>query len=151
MLYIASDHAGYKLKQELIEIFKTFSLDAKDLGPFIENPDDDYPDFAYELSKIVVKESAKGILICRSGIGMSIAANKVKGIYAALCETNEEAIKSREHNNSNVLVLNDNDKDANQIFNDLVKPWLDTEFASDEERHVRRIEKIKAIEEMTMK
>lgn len=151
MLYIASDHAGFKLKQGLQEIFNTFELEFKDLGPFQEDPQDDYPDFAYLLSKNVVKESSKGILICRSGIGMSIAANKVKGIYAALCESTNDAIKSREHNNSNVLVLNDFDKDASYVYNEIVKPWLETEFDKNEERHVRRIEKIKAIEEMTMK
>ncbi|MEI6886626.1 MAG: RpiB/LacA/LacB family sugar-phosphate isomerase [bacterium] len=151
MVYIASDHAGFKLKQELVEVFKKLEIEYKDLGPFSFDPLDDYPDFAYELSKTVVKESSKGILICKSGIGMSICANKVRGIYAALCETNLEAIKSREHNNSNVLVLNDNDNDSLIVYNDLVKPWLETEFASNEERHVRRIEKIKAIEEMGMK
>lgn len=150
MLYIASDHAGYKLKEELVNQLKNLNVEVVDLGPFIEDKGDDYPDFAYVLSKKVAQENAKGILICKSGIGMSIAANKVKGVYAALCKNTQDAISAKEHNHSNVLVLDDNDEIVIEVYEKIVKPWLDTEF-SNEERHLRRIEKIKAIEEISMK
>lgn len=150
MLYIASDHAGFKLKNELSELLKNFGYEVSDLGAFVEDPGDDYPDFAYILAKKVAEENARGILICKSGVGMTISANKLKGVYAALCKTTNEAIKSREHNNTNVLVLDDEGLLAIEVYDKVVKPWLETKF-NNEERHLRRIEKIKAIEEITMK
>ena len=81
MIFIASDHGGWKLKAEIIEWLKQKKIKAKDLGPMVLKQDDDYPDFAFPLVKQVARAKKNiGILICRSGIGMSIAANKVKGI-----------------------------------------------------------------------
>jgi len=138
MIYIASDHAGFKLKEKLIKKF-----DMKNLSPdYIKG--DDYPDYVKELSKKVLKTRGKGILICGTGIGMSIAANKVPGIRAALCFNALSAKHSRESNDANVLVLSGwmtKEKDAEKI----VKVWLKTKFGG-KKRNIRRINKIKKIE-----
>ena len=101
-ILIASDHAGYKLKKILIE-----ELEGKfdDLGPFSEDSVD-YPDYARKLSKkIDLKKDLLGVLICGSGIGMSMVANRFKNVRAALCMNNKMSILARQHNNANILVL----------------------------------------------
>lgn len=136
-IYIASDHAGFELKSKLIELFSDY--DFIDLGPDSNNSVD-YPDYAQAVSKAVLGDTAsKGILLCGSGIGMSIAANRFNGIRAALCMNPELAALSRKHNNSNILVLA-----ARFISEDeakkIIQAWLDTDFEGD--RHLKRIEKI---------
>ena len=103
-ILIASDHAGFKLKKILIEQFQSkFKFD--DLGPFSENSVD-YPDYAKKLSKrIDLNNDLKGVLICGSGIGMSMVANKFKNVRAALCMNNKMSKLARQHNNANILVL----------------------------------------------
>ena len=137
-IYIASDHAGFKLKERLKK-----KIEMEDLSPyFLEG--DDYPDYVRELCNKVLKTNGRGILICGTGIGMSIAANKIHGIRAALCWNTKTAKHSRESNDTNVLVLSGwmtKGKEALEI----VKVWLKTRFEG-EERHVRRINKIKKIE-----
>lgn len=105
MIYIASDHRGYEVKEKIKEYLREKGLDVKDIGPYDYNKEDDYPDFAFMLGEAVVKGKGRGIIICGTGIGMSIAANKVKGIRAAKVDNIEEAKLSREHNDANVLVL----------------------------------------------
>jgi ribose 5-phosphate isomerase B len=104
----------------------------------------DYPEFAFKVAeRVAADEADRGVLVCASGIGMSIAANKVKGIRAALCRTIEDARMTREHNDSNVLTLSEHsaeDPDLEQ----LVTTWLETEFQG--ERHKRRIDTIHAYE-----
>lgn len=136
-VYIASDHAGFKLKEKLKK-----KIEMEDLSSdFVKG--DDYPDYAKELSKKVLKTKGRGILICGTGIGMSIAANKIPGIRAALCWNVKAAKYSREHNDTNVLVLPGrmlNEKEALKI----VRVWLKGKFGGG--RHARRINKIKKIE-----
>ena len=101
---IASDHAGFKLKRILIEEFQG-EIKFEDLGPFSENSVD-YPDYARKLSKkIDLKKDQIGVLICGSGIGMSMVANRFKNVRAALCMNNKMSILARQHNNANILVL----------------------------------------------
>ena len=103
-ILIASDHAGYKLKKILIEELEG-EIKFEDLGPFSENSVD-YPDYAKKLSKkIDLKNDLVGVLICGSGIGMSIVANRFKNVRAALCMNNKMSILARQHNNANILVL----------------------------------------------
>ena len=101
---IASDHAGFKLKKILIEELQG-EIKFEDLGPFSENSVD-YPDYAIKLSKkINFKKDMFGVLICGSGIGMSMVANRFKNVRAALCMNNKMSILARQHNNANILVL----------------------------------------------
>ena len=101
---IASDHAGYKLKKILIKKLNV-EIKFEDLGPFSENSVD-YPDYAKKLSKkIDLKNDLVGVLICGSGIGMSMVANRFKNVRAALCMNNKMSILARQHNNANILVL----------------------------------------------
>ena len=103
-ILIASDHAGYKLKKILIEELQG-EIKFEDLGPFSENSVD-YPDYARKLSKkIDLKKDLIGVLICGSGIGMSMVANRFKNVRAALCMNNKMSMLARQHNNANVLVL----------------------------------------------
>ena len=103
-ILIASDHAGYKLKKMLIEELQG-EIKFEDLGPFSENSVD-YPDYAKKLSKkIDLKNDLFGVLICGSGIGMSMVANRFKNVRAALCMNNKMSILARQHNNANILVL----------------------------------------------
>ena len=113
-----------------------------DLGSHSEDPVD-YPDIASKMGELFMKERVKtGILVCGSGIGISIAANKVKGIRAALCFTKEHAEMSRRHNDSNILALGARMKGGDKIL-DIVNIWLETKFEGD--RHQRRIERIEMI------
>lgn len=140
-LFLAADHGGFNLKSELMA--RLADLSPVDLGAFTHDSSDDYPQFAFELAKQVVQyPTARGVLICRSGIGMSIAANKVKGAYAALCHTVAQAAKAREHNDANILVL-----DADYEHDDheqVIRTFLSTPFAG--ERHERRVAQIKSYE-----
>lgn len=145
MIFIASDHGGWKLKAEIIKWLKQKKIKVKDLGPMVLKQDDDYPDFALPLAKQVARAKKNvGILSCRSGIGMTIAANKVKGIKAGLCTFVSQAISARAHNNCNVLVL-PADFVAEEKSVKIISAFLQAEF-SGEERHIRRLEKIEKYE-----
>ncbi len=142
-IYIGSDHAGFQLKEAL----KLFLADSghivEDLGNLEYDSKDDYPDFALKVA-LNSRKQGKGVLICGSGQGMCIAANKVKGIRAVLVRDVHEAGMTRLHNDSNVICLSGyklSAEDAKCILG----VWLNTEF-SGEERHSRRIEKIRRIE-----
>lgn len=136
--FIAADHRGYALKEFLKENFALI-----DLGTFTCEKKVDYPDYAKKLSKLVLKEKSRGILICSTGIGMSIAANRNKGIRAALCHTVKDAELSRSHNDANVLVLSgESTKPADAVK--IAKKFFETKF-SNEERHKRRIRKLDKI------
>jgi ribose 5-phosphate isomerase B len=136
---IASDHAGYELKNKVKSYLEQQSLSVDDFGTF-KNDSVDYPDYGILAARAVAQDkSEKGILICASGIGMSIVANKVNGIRAALCVTEDMAKLSRSHNNSNILVLGG--KMINhQYALKIIDVWLNTPF--DGGRHFRRINKI---------
>lgn len=140
IVFLASDHNGVILKKKIKEYLLLVDLDPVDLGPFCDVKKVDYVDYANQLSHIVCDmDSSRGILICGTGVGMSIAANRFGGVRAALVHNLDTAPKCREHNNSNVLCLGSwttSEKDNFKIL-DL---WLSTEFGQG--RHVRRVEKL---------
>ncbi len=137
---VASDHGGLELKAALVAWLEERGHKVVDLGPYKLAPEDDYTDFAVALSKAFLRDEIEcGVLICRSGIGMSIAANRFHGIRAALALTPERARKSRDHNNSNVLVSG-GDGMSNKDFLAVVEAWLSTPY-SQAERHTRRLVK----------
>lgn len=134
---VGADHGGFEYKEEIVELLKKSGYEVKDFGTYSKESCD-YPVFAKEVAnKVADKEFDRGILICGTGIGMSIAANKVKGIRAALCSDTFSAKATREHNDSNILCLGARVIDS-KLACDIVKIWLNTPF-SDEERHIRRI------------
>ena len=137
-IFIASDHAGYNLKNSII---LKFSKKQKiiDLGPNLKTSVD-YPDFAKKLSKKVNSNKRSfGILICGSGMGMSIAANKTKNIRAALCYSKKNTKLSRLHNNANIITLGERLINRNKAFS-LIKIFLSTKFEGG--RHLRRVNKM---------
>ena len=142
VLYIASDHQGYALKQKLL----TWGIDDGhsiiDLGP--DSPDAvDYPDFLQPLvMRLKEAPKSRGILICGTGIGMSIGANRFPWIRAALCRSADDVQSAREHNNANVLCLG-RDLSDDRVMT-MVRVFLSTDF-SVEERHSRRVQKISAV------
>jgi ribose 5-phosphate isomerase B len=137
---IASDHAGYELKQKLVEQLKTLGYTPDDMGPHAPTPGDDYPDYAHPLATRVQNGDVKrGILLCGSGVGMDIAANRHPHVRAALAWEPEIGELSRRHNNSNVLVLPARFMSEDTAVETL-KRWLATEFEGG--RHERRVEKI---------
>ncbi len=139
ILAIATDHAGYDFKEELAAFLKNEGHAVQDLGAFNREPSD-YPDYAASLGKYVAEGKARfGILICGSGIGMSIAANKVHGVRAALCHDLYTARMSRSHNDANVLVLPSRLL-ALAISEEMTQLFLKTAFEGG--RHARRVDKI---------
>jgi len=143
MIAIGSDHAGFELKEKIKKYLEQLGHEYKDFGTH-NNESVDYPDYALKVAESVMKkESDKGILICGSGIGMCMSANKVPGIRAALCYNTETARLSREHNDANILTIGARLTDE-RIAKEIVNVWLKTEFAG--ERHARRVNKIKDIE-----
>jgi len=144
MIYIGADHAGFQLKETIKEYLSQLGHEHKDLGNHIEDNNDDYPDFGIAVAQKVAEENAKGILICGTGMGMCIVANKIKGIRAVLCYNEYMAEQARTHNDSNILCLAGRAVDT-ELAKGIVKAWLGTKF-SGEDRHLRRINKIKALE-----
>jgi ribose 5-phosphate isomerase B len=145
MLYISSDHGGFELKEELKKFFTTMNIKFTDLGPATLTYDDDYPAYAITLAKKVSrKPTEKGILICRNGIGVCIAANKVKGVRAATISSLDVAGSSRTDDDTNVLCLGQDTMNVSQAEN-IVRTWLGTPF-SKLARHKRRLEQIKKFE-----
>ena len=137
-IYIASDHAGFKLKNNILS---KFSKNKKiiDLGPN-SSISVDYPDYAKKLSKKIASDkSSFGILICGSGMGMAITANKIKNVRAALCYSNKNTKLSRLHNNANIITLGERLISKNKAIN-LIKIFLSTKFEGG--RHLRRIKKM---------
>ncbi len=138
---VASDHGAKDKKDLIAEMLKGLNYAVTDFGPYVLDPEDDYSDFAAKLCLALRGGDIDcGILFCRSGVGMSIIANRFPGIRAALCEGALKATKSREHNCSNVLVAGTDALTAEQL-QEIVKAWLATPY-SKEARHTRRLEKI---------
>jgi len=142
-IVIGSDHAGLELKEEIKSLLETGGYEITDVGT--NSPASvDYPDFGFEAARLVASGAVdRGILVCGTGIGMSIAANKVKGIRAALIHDLYTAIQSRKHNDANVLVLGGR-VTGRGLAEEIVKVWLSTEFEGG--RHLGRIKKIEAFE-----
>ena len=143
-LVIGSDHAGFQLKVSIDDFLRSLGHDVLDVGAFNENPSD-YPDFAEAVGRAVVdKKAERGVLICGSGVGASVAANKIPGVRAGMCHDTYSAHQGVEHDDINVLVLGSRVVGV-MLAQDLVKAFLGAKFTN-EERHVRRLAKVKAIE-----
>jgi ribose 5-phosphate isomerase B len=143
-LVIGSDHAGFQLKVAIGEFLKVQGYEVLDVGAFDEKPSD-YPDFAEKVGAAVLDgRGERGILICGSGVGVSVAANKIPGIRAGMCHDTYSAHQGVEHDEINVLVLGSRVIGV-ELAKDLVKSFLGAKFTN-EERHLRRLGKVKAIE-----
>ncbi len=144
-LYIASDHGGYQLKKRLIRYCENeLEIKIEDMGPFEHDPLDDFPDFIFPTAKKAVETNGRAIMICGSGIGACISANKVEGMHAGLGYNIEVAGLMREHNNTNGLCL------AGRVLSEdhamaIVKKWLETKF-SGVDKYARRNQKISDLE-----
>jgi ribose 5-phosphate isomerase B len=145
MVAVAADHAGYALKQELIPSLRSLGHAVEDLG--IHSPEPvDYPDVAEWVARAVLAGAVeRGVLICGSGVGASVAANKVPGIRAGLCHDTYSAHQGVEHDDMNILVLGARVIGL-ELARELVRAFLEARFTH-EERHERRLGKIKALEE----
>jgi len=144
MIYLGADHAGFYLKEELKKYLKELGHEYEDLGNKGMDPEDDYSDFAIKVAEKVTGTDNLGILVCATGSGMCIAANKVKGIKASVVWNDFTALQAREHNNADIICLAGKVLDTETAKN-IVHLWLDAEFTK-EERHIRRLAKIENIE-----
>jgi ribose 5-phosphate isomerase B len=143
-IVIGADHAGFQLKNAVGDLLRSLGHAVVDVGAFNENPSD-YPDFAVLVGNAILEgKGERGILICGSGVGVSVAANKIKGIRAAVCHDTYSAHQGVEHDDMNVLVLGSRVIGA-KLAEDLVKAYLGANFTN-EERHKRRLAKVAAIE-----
>jgi ribose 5-phosphate isomerase B len=144
MLVVGSDHAGFALKQELAEALRKAGHGVLDVGAHTTEPSD-YPDFAEAVGKAIIDGRAeRGVLICGSGVGASVAANKLPGIRAAICHDGYSAHQGVEHDDMNVLVLGGRIIGP-ALAHELVRAFVAARFSA-EERHMRRLEKVKLIE-----
>ncbi|MGD2080853.1 MAG: ribose 5-phosphate isomerase B [Nitrospirota bacterium] len=141
---IGSDHAGLALKGEMVSLLREMGSDVTDMGT--DTPESvDYPDFGDKVSSAVSKgEVDRGVLICGTGIGMSIVANKHRNVRAALCSEPFSARMSRLHNDANVLVLGGRVV-GSELAKDIARVWMETPFEGG--RHLRRLQKISSMEE----
>ncbi len=137
--FIGTDHAGFAVKPFVIEYLEKRGIEVEDLGTY-SSESVDYPDFAHKVAEAVLaNEGTKGILICGSGIGMSLAANKHKGIRAALCHDHYTAKMARLHNDANILCFGERIVGIG-VIESMLEAWLETEFEGG--RHERRVKKI---------
>lgn len=143
-VYIGADHRGYDFKSRIAEILRGQGHEVIDLGSYNSDESCDYPRIADKVAReVAAKRNGRGVLVCMSGIGQAIAANKVPGAYAALCHNVESAELSRRHNNANILVLGAkfvNTEDLSKIL----ETWIKTPFEGG--RHRRRIHQIQKME-----
>lgn len=140
---LGCDHRGFKLKEVIMGLLQELGHSYHDFGCYSADPVD-YPDFAEKVGEAVASgDSDQGILVCSSGIGMSIAANKVKGIRAALCHNTFTAQRARQHNDANILCLGGDDVEVKAAL-EITKTYLRTDFEGG--RHTSRVNKIAALE-----
>lgn len=145
-LVIASDHAGFPLKEEVRAYLAKGGYEVVDLGAFRVEPLDDYPDYAERVGEAIKRgEAQRGILICGSGVGVCVAANKIPGIRAGMCHDTYSAHQGVEHDDMNVIVLGARIVGASLAY-ELVDAFLKAQFIAKEERFVRRYKKVMAIE-----
>ncbi len=143
-IFIGSDHRGFQLKKKALGVLKDLGHEVVDVGTDTEDTACDYPLIAYKVATAIRHiPGSRGILLCMSGLGQSIAANKVPGVYAALVYNREAALLSRQHNDSNVLVMGSKFVDESNML-EIIKIWLSTAFEGG--RHLRRKEQIQDIE-----
>jgi len=144
-VFIGSDHAGFKLKEIIKKYLDRCGYEVEDLGNHYLDQNDDYPDFAKKVALAVAKGKGLGILICDSGVGVCIVANKIKGVRAVNAYNLKIAKASREHNHTNVLCLGQKYLTVN-LAKRIVRTWLNSSFDL-APRHCRRVDKIKKIEQ----
>ena len=143
---IGGDHAGFQAKQELAAYVKELGHEIRDMGAHAYDADDDYPDFTLAVARAVASgEVDRGVMVCGSGVGASVAANKVAGVRAAVCHDTYSAHQGVEHDDMNVLCLGARIVGM-ELAKEVVAAYLGARF-SGEERHKRRLKKVKAIEE----
>ncbi|MBF0511779.1 MAG: RpiB/LacA/LacB family sugar-phosphate isomerase [Candidatus Omnitrophica bacterium] len=143
-IFTGSDHRGFQLKKEASDFITGLGHEVVDVGTYTADTPCDYPEISYKVGTSVVKNpGSRGLLLCMSGIGHSIAANKVPGVYAALVYDKQAAELSRKHNDSNVLVLGSLFTDTREM-QEIIRIWLTTPFEGG--RHLRRKEQIQKIE-----
>ena len=146
MLYLGADHAGFGIKKELIQFCETCCIDYEDCGAVVFDKSDDYPPYALTVARNVVADPGSfGVLICGTGTGMVVVANKVKGVRAAFGFSDYAAKMARTDNNANVLTFSGRKQTADEVIR-MVKIFIETPF-SDAERHQRRLAEIAEIEE----
>ena len=142
---IGADHGGFAMKNELAGQLKTSGYDVIDLGAHVYDAGDDYPDFARRVAEAIAHgEAEQGIVVCGSGVGASIAANKIRGVRAAVCHDTYSARQGVEHDDMNVLCLGARVVGV-ELARELVAAFVGARF-SGEERHMRRLSKVLAIE-----
>ncbi|NCO04806.1 MAG: RpiB/LacA/LacB family sugar-phosphate isomerase [Candidatus Magasanikbacteria bacterium] len=140
-LFIASDHGGFHLKQRIIRYIQNeLNQEITDLGPEEYQKTDDYPDYVIPLAHKVIETNGKGIVICRNGIGVNIAVNKVSGIRSGIGYNLQVAESMMQHDNTNIIALAADHLDEEYALA-IIKKWIETSF-SQEERHIRRLNKI---------
>jgi len=148
-IVIGSDHAGFQLKNAMGDLIRSLGHAVLDVGAFNENPSD-YPDFAEAVGRAVLNGLAeRGVLICGSGVGASVAANKIIGIRAGVCHDTYSGHQGVEHDNMNVLVMGSR-VIGEKLAEDIVRAYLAANFTN-EERHVRRLAKVQALEQRMLK
>jgi ribose 5-phosphate isomerase B len=141
---VASDHRGFQVKRKIVELIQRLGHESVDYGAASDEAVD-YPDFALQVAQAVSSGQVdRGILICGTGIGMSMAANKVRGVRAALCHDDVTAEMSRRHNDANVICLSADLLGA-RLIDRMIEIWLHTDFEGG--RHARRVDKIRKIDE----
>ena len=149
-IIISCDHRGFETKQSLISILTEKGYEIEDLGPLEYNSADDYPNFIVPAMETLQKaEDSLGIIMCKNGVGVSILANKFKGIRAALCFNKDQAKSAKTDDNANVIALPTDFLTEKEIF-EIIQVFIETPF-SNLERHVRRLEKVSSIEKENFK
>ncbi|MFZ1015262.1 MAG: ribose 5-phosphate isomerase B [Terracidiphilus sp.] len=143
---IASDHAGFPLKEEVRAFLTKGGHEVIDLGAYTVDPQDDYPDFAERVGEAILNgEAPRGVLICGSGVGVCVASNKIPGIRAGMCHDTYSAHQGVEHDDMNVIVLGARIVGTSLAY-ELVETFLKAKFIANEERFTRRFKKVLAIE-----
>lgn len=143
-IFIGADHRGFILKEKMIRFLKKAGHEVADVGTYQKGKPCDYPKFSERVARSVVQgKNARGILVCMTGIGHAVAANKIPGIRAALCYNKKAAELSRTHNDANVLVVGARFTNQKDILG-ILKVWLKSKFEGG--RHLRRVNQIRAIE-----
>ena len=145
LVAVGADHAGFSLKQDLVAHLKELGHEVQDVGAHRPDPNDDYSDYAQAVAEAIVNgQTERGVLICGSGVGASVAANKIPGIRAGLCHDTYSAHQGVEHDDMNVLVLGARVV-GTALAQELVHAYLNATFTG-EPRHRRRVEKVKSLE-----
>lgn len=142
---IGCDHGGFPLKAPLVDLIKSLGHEVVDKGAFQNDPKDDYPDFAIAVGRAVQsRETVRGIIICGSGVGACVAANKIKGVRAGMCHDTYSAAQGVEHDDVNVLCLGARIIGV-ALATEIVKAFVNAKFTA-EDRHARRLAKVNAVE-----